>query len=242
MNVLGVILARAGSAGLSGKHLQPLCGRAVIEYTFDHAQACKLLTATVVSTDCPGVKQLARSRGLPVIDRPSRLATDNASVQDAMLHAMNVYESAGEPKADALVVLYGNVPVRPAGVIDRAIELLFHSGCDSVRSFCPVGKWHPAWMSWLDGDKAIPLSPMSIHRRQDLEKLYLHDGAVVAISRNSMLRALEKPDDPHAFFGADRRAVLTEPHQTVEIDTRRDLFLAETIVREQQMTLQARVA
>ncbi|MGD1277137.1 MAG: acylneuraminate cytidylyltransferase family protein [Tepidisphaeraceae bacterium] len=242
MNVLGVILARAGSAGLAGKHLQPLCGRPVIEYTFDHAQASKRLTAIVVSTDCPQIKQLAVSRGLPVIDRPAHLATEDASVQDAMLHAMNVHESTGAPKADALVVLYGNVPVRPAGVIDGAIELLLRSGCDSVRSFCPVGKWHPAWMSWLDGDKPIPLSPMSIHRRQDLEKLYLHDGAVVAVSRSSMLRGLEKPDDPHAFFGADRRAVLTEPHQTVEIDTRRDLYLAETILREQKMTLQSRVA
>ena len=38
MNVLGVILARAGSAGLKNKHLLPLLGRPVIEYTFDHAR------------------------------------------------------------------------------------------------------------------------------------------------------------------------------------------------------------
>ncbi len=35
----------------------------------------------------------------------------------------------------------------------------------------------------LDGDRVEPLVPGSIHRRQDLTPLYLHDGAVVAVSR-----------------------------------------------------------
>ncbi len=87
MNVLGIILARAGSAGLLNKHLRLLDGRPVIEYTFDHAANSRRLSAVCVSTDCPQIKQLARSRGLWVIDRPADLATASASVQDAMLHA-----------------------------------------------------------------------------------------------------------------------------------------------------------
>src|SRR5271167_3577029 len=112
MNVLGVILARAGSQGLTGKHLRPLLGRPVIEYTFDHAKSARLLTRTVVSTDCPRIAQLARSSGFQVIERPAELATSTTSVQDVMLHAMQKVESEGTFHADALVVLYGNVPVR----------------------------------------------------------------------------------------------------------------------------------
>jgi CMP-N-acetylneuraminic acid synthetase len=245
MNILGVILARAGSEGLASKHLRPLSGRAVIEYTFDHAAESKLLGATVVSTDCPHVRRLAEDRGLSVIDRPAELATATASVQDAMLHALGVVESVNLSfKADGLVVLYGNVPIRPAGVIDRAIEMLIETKCDSVRSFCPVGKWHPAWMSKLDGDKVEALHPGSIHRRQDLEELFLHDGAVVAVSRDSMLRGRVKPRDPHAFFGADRRGIRVEAGETVEIDQARDLYLTEAILAERRGpdVLQARVA
>jgi CMP-N,N'-diacetyllegionaminic acid synthase len=241
MNMLAVILARAGSQGLKGKHLRPLCGRPVIEYTFDHARLSRLLAKTVVSTDCPKIKELARSRGLQVIDRPAELASASASVQDAMLHAMDALESDASFHADGLVVLYGNVPVRESGIIDRAVEMLRKTGCDSVRSFCAVGKWHPAWMCKLDGDRALALEPASIHRRQDLTPLYLHDGAVVAVSRNSMLRGRENPGDPHAFFGIDRRGIITGPRQTVEIDESRDLFLAEAILRE-AMNSQARVA
>jgi CMP-N,N'-diacetyllegionaminic acid synthase len=234
MTSLAVILARAGSVGLTNKHLRPLLGRAMIEYTFDHATTSKLLDRIVVSTDCPQIADLARKYGLEVIIRPAELAGPEASVQDVMLHAMQTSEADGSTQADALAVLYGNVPVRGSGVIDHALKHLEETGCDSVRSFCPVGKWHPAWMSKLQGDKVEPLQTGSIHRRQDLVPLYLHDGAIVAVSRASMLRGLEFPDDPHAFFGVDRRAIQTGMGETVEVDHLRDLYWAEAVLRERQ--------
>ena len=232
MNVLGVILARAGSEGLKGKHLRSLRGRPVISYTFDHARSAASLTHVVVSSDCPHVLNLAAEAELPTIVRPPRLATADASVQAVLLHAMREVEADAIFRADAVVTLYGNVPIRPEGIIDRAVELLVASGCDSVRSFCPVGKWHPAWMSRIEGDRVWALQPGSIHRRQDLEQIYLHDGAVVAASRASMMRAMDRADDPHAFFGEDRRAVLCAAGETVEVDTELDLLLAETILRQ----------
>jgi CMP-N-acetylneuraminic acid synthetase len=243
MKTLGIILARAGSAGLSDKHLRPLCGRPVIEYTFDHAAASRRLTTSILSTDCPRLTRLAHARAIRVIQRPAELATATASVQDAMLHAMENFESSGGFRADTLVVIYGNVPIRPANVIDAAIEHLHKTGCDSVRSFCPVGKWHPAWMSKLDGDRVEALQPGSIDRRQDLSPLFLHDGAVVAVSRASLLRGKDNPSDPHAFFGTDRRGITVGIGETVEIDTLRDLYLAQAILQESFAGLpQARVA
>ncbi len=232
MSTLGVILARAGSVGLTGKHLRPLLGRPVIEHTFDHAAAAATLDHVVVSTDCPNIKTLARRHGLTVVDRPAELATGDASVQDVMLHALRHVEATTAARPTNLVVLYGNVPVRPAGAIDEAVGLLRATGCDSVRSFCPVGKWHPNWMSRLDGDRVEPLHPGSIHRRQDLTPLFLHDGAVVAVSRASMLRGVEFPADPHAFFGVDRRGFRTDPGETVEVDHVRDLYWAEAVLRD----------
>ena len=235
MRVLTVILARAGSRGLKDKHLLPLLGRPVIAYTFDHARPLKELGPVVVSSDCPEIRALGEAAGFYSLDRPARLASDDASVQDVMLHAMDAVEEATPFRADGLVVLYGNVPVRGPDVIHGALSLLADSGCDSVRSVCPVGKWHPAWMARLVGDRVESLHPgPGIHRRQDLEALYLHDGAVVAVSRKSMLRGQRTPSDPHAFFGDDRRAVETAAGETVEIDALRDLYWAEAVLREAQ--------
>ena len=232
MNTLAVILARAGSQGLPGKHLLPLLGRPVISYTFDQARAARSLTRVVVSSDCSEVRRLGAAAGFETIARPAHLATAEASVQEVMLHAMETVESRSAFRADALVVLYGNVPVRPRAVIDNALRVLQETGCDSVRSFCPVGKWHPTWMSELDGDRVKPLHAGSIHRRQDLSPLFLHDGAVVAVSRSAMLSGRDNRADPHAFFGIDRRGIQVEMGATVEVDHIRDLYWAEAMLRD----------
>jgi CMP-N,N'-diacetyllegionaminic acid synthase len=232
MQTLGVILARAGSQGLKNKHLLPLLGKPVIQYTFDHVRTSQRLSRVVVTTDCRQIKQLAEQQNFKTIERPAELATSDASVQATMLHAMHEMEKSSAFRADALVVIYGNIPVRGDGVIDRALEMLEKTDCDSVRSFCPVGKWHPAWMAKFDGDRVEALQSGSIHRRQDLTPLFLHDGAVVAVSRSSMLRGEKYPQDPHAFFGVDRRGFETAVGETVEIDHLRDLFWAEAVLRE----------
>jgi CMP-N,N'-diacetyllegionaminic acid synthase len=233
MNTLGIILARAGSVGLANKHLRLLGTRPVICHTFEHARAARLLTRICVTTDCPVIRRFALAEGLDIVERPAELATSEASVQDVMLHALRTIELRHTGfRADALVTLYGNVPLRPSGVIDRALTHLQETGCDSVRSFCPVGKWHPTWMSHLDGDRVIPLHAGSIHRRQDLTPTFLHDGAVVAVSRASMLRGELMPQDPHAFFGVDRRGIQTEMGDTIEIDHVRDLYWAEAVLRD----------
>jgi CMP-N,N'-diacetyllegionaminic acid synthase len=242
MNVLGVVLARAGSVGLKNKHLLPLLGRPVVCYTLEHAKQSRLLNKTVVSSDSRDVLNLAAEAGLETIARPANLATEDASVQDVLLHALQMVESTGRFTADAIVTLYGNVPVRGDGVIDRAIAVLQSSGCDSVRSFRPVGKFHPDWMSRIENDRVIPTNPNSIHRRQDLEPLYIHDGAVVAVTRKALLRARDNPQDPHAFFGEDRRAILTSASETVEIDQLMDFFLTEAILRHQQTQIPLRKA
>lgn len=234
MKTLGIILARAGSVGLRGKHLLPLMGKPVIQYTFEHARAASRLDRIFVSTDCPRITSLAQKSCIATIERPSEIAGSDASVQAAMLHAMRTVEERNGERFDALVVLYGNVPIRGQGVIDRAIELLEETGCDSVRSWCPVGKWHPAWMATLDGDRVVANQPGSVHRRQDLKPMFLHDGAVVAVSRDSMLRGEATPSDPHAFFGVDRRGFEVGQGETIEIDHQRDLYWAEAVLRERQ--------
>src|SRR4051794_20687974 len=103
MKTLGIIIARAGSAGLKDKHVLPLCGKPVVEYTFEHARAARSLTRVVVSTDSAEVRKLAERAFLETIARPAKLATPDASVQDVLLHAMHEVENRSDFKADAIV-------------------------------------------------------------------------------------------------------------------------------------------
>lgn len=227
MNVLGIILARAGSKGLPGKCVLPLRGRALIEYTFDHALAARSLTAAVLSTDSEPAKALAHRYRIEVIDRPAVLATDEARVDDAARHAVETWEARHGRTVHAVVLLYGNIPVRAPGLIDRVVAHLLHTGADSVRSVARVGKHHPDWLHRLDGDRMTPLRPNGLYRRQDLEPLYYHDGAAAAVTRASLFSALQRPDNGQAFLGADRRAVVQDASDAVDVDDALDLRVAE---------------
>ncbi len=230
MNTLCVILGRAGSKGLPDKNVLPLAGRPMIAWTLDQALAAQRgghVQRVVVSTDGREIAAAACAMGVPVIERPADLAGDAAAVDAAVRHAVQQAEARERQHFDAVVILYANVPVRPADLIARAVAKLADTGCDSVQSVCPVGKAHPYWMRTLsgtDGDMLGQYQPNEVHRRQDLPPAYQLDGGIIAVRRDSLFRIT--PGRPHAFLGDDQRAVVTEPGSVVDVDTAADLPIA----------------
>jgi CMP-N-acetylneuraminic acid synthetase len=234
MKILGIILTRAGSKGLTDKCVRDLHGRPLIDYTFDHALASDRLTRVILTTDSKPAAKLGAQRGIAVVDRPAKLATDTATVDAAARHAVESWETEHDRIADAIVLLYGNIPVRRNGIIDDVVDHLVSTRADSVRTVAPVSKQHPDWIHRLDGDRMIQFRPNSIYRRQDLEPLFYHDGAVLAVTRSSLFARSHDPNDHHAFMGKDRRAVVQRPEDTVDVDTILDLHIAEAILTAQR--------
>jgi len=235
MATIGIIIARAGSKGLVNKNVADLLGRPMIAYTIDHALAASRLDRIVVSTDGEAIAAVARKMGVEVIDRPAALATDTAGVDSAARHAAVWCEHRHHTRYDHAVVLYGNVPVRPANLIDLAVEKLIATGADSVQSVAAVGKTHPYWMKTVGGRKGDAGDELRmfidnpVYRRQDLPPVYMLDGGVIAVTRASLFHWVD--DQPHAFLGADRRAVFTQPGEVIDVDDELDLAVAEAVLR-----------
>jgi CMP-N-acetylneuraminic acid synthetase len=166
---------------------------------------------------------------------PPELATDTATVDAAARHAIESWESRQRAVVGIVALLYGNIPIRAEGLIDRAIELLVKTKADSVRSVARVTKQHPDWLHRLDGDRMSQYRVNSIYRRQDLEPLFYHDGAVAAVTRRSLFDALKTPDDHQAFLGRERRALVQRPEDAVDVDEPIDLRVAEAILRSRSM-------
>ena len=231
MPTLALILARAGSKGLPGKNAAPLLGKPLLHYTLDHALGSSSVDRIVLSTDGEALAAIGRDAGVEVMMRPLDLANDTATVDAAARHAVDTCDP--HRHADAVVLLYGNVPIRPADLTDRAVTKLRDTGCDSVQSLCPVGKHHPYWMKTLvgdDGDTLEPYQPNAVYRRQDLPPAYELDGGIIAVTRDSLFSV--EPGQPHAFLGPDRRAILTRPGDVIDVDEPFDLLLAETVLRQ----------
>lgn len=256
VNAIAVILARAGSKGVPGKNIAVVGGRPCIAWTIEAAQRARSVSSVVVSTDDPRARDIARAMGCVVVDRPPHLASDSATVDDAARHAVDTVSPGGGGAASenprrAIVILYANVPVRPAGLIDRAVDLLVRTGCDSVQSYAPVGKHHPWWTVRIDAgeraeDRETPASGVvrpwegeklyhGVYRRQDLPAAHVPDGGVMAVTARSLFGAVEGVEPgPHAFLGRDRRAVLTGEGEVVDIDSRVDLMVADAVLRERR--------
>ena len=143
-------------------------------------------------------------------------------------------ERQDQQSYDPIVILYANVPVRPGDLIDRALDKFEQSGCDSVQSVCPVGKTHPLWARTLSGPQGDVLGAYqdnTVDRRQDLPAVYALDGGIIVVRRDKLLGAGgESGGDPHAFLGVDRRAILTERGQVVDVDDAYDLIVAEALL------------
>jgi len=231
MYALAVIMARTGSKGLPDKCVRPLLGRPVIAYTFDHAQAARQVNGIAFTTDSHAAAELARRRGIEVIERPAHLATDTARVDAVARHAVEFIEREWGVRPDVVALLYGNIPVRAAGIIDRGIQHLRATGSDSVRTVAPVSKQHPDWLHRLSGDRMEQYRTNGIYRRQDLEPLYYHDGAVAVVTRDALFSHAALGHDGQAFLGRDRRAIVQNAEDAVDIDTPVDLCLAEAVLR-----------
>lgn len=232
--VLLVIIARAGSKGLPGKNAREVAGRPMIAHSIDHARESSLVDRIVVSTDGEAIANAASAENIEVVSRPAELAGDTATVDSAVRHAVESLEDA----ADVIVMLYGNVPVRPAGLVDRAIRALNEKQADSVQSYAPVGKHHPYWMVRLDDDGRVsPFIENTVYRRQDLPRLLLPDGGVIAVTQESLFTV--DPAHPHAFLGRDRHGITNEEGEVVDIDHAIDLAVAEAILTSRSVSTKA---
>ncbi len=227
--VLAVILGRAGSKGLPGKNARLLRGRPMVCHTIAHALAARSVDRVIVSTDGAEIAAAARSMGVEVVDRPAALADDLATVDSAARQAL---EACGSP-AEIIVILYANVPIRPDGLIDRAVETLRATGADSVQSYERPGKYHPYWMVRLGAEGEVSAwQENTVYRRQDLPPAFMPDGGVIAVTRRSLLTVVQ--GQPHAFLGRDRRGIENPQGSVIDVDHRVDLLVAEAMLADRE--------
>lgn len=221
MKVLGLIPARAGSKGIPGKNIVPLCGRPLIAYTCDAARECQRLYRTIISTDDAAIAAVAGAHGVsaPFL-RPAELAGDEALMRDVIRHAVSAVEAADGP-IDAIALLQPTSPLRTARHIDAAIDLFSRTGASAVVTVTAVPhQFNPASLMRMDGDRLTPDQPATPLLRQHKPVLFARNGPAVLVLRRDAV-------DADSFYGGDVRGLEMSLADSVDIDTPDDLALAE---------------
>lgn len=139
MKPICFIGARGGSKGVPGKNIRLLSGKPLISYTIETALNSDIFSSVVVSTEDEKIARIAKKYGADVpFIRPKKLATDNSSMYDVIIHGIKKLNSLGY-KFDILVNRDCTVPFIRNMDVKNSIALLKKEKCDMV---CCVYKQH----------------------------------------------------------------------------------------------------
>lgn len=223
--IIALITARGGSKGIPKKNIVPLAGKPLIAWTIETALKSSVLNRVIVSTEDREISKIAEKYGGEVIERPKELAKEESPTIDAIFHALEVL-NAENYNPDITVLLQPTSPLRTAEDVDNAIELFLSKDCESVVSVCEVElspyrsyKIEDSYLKPVFGDKHLR------RRRQDLEKVYMPNGAIY-ISTPENLRKYK------SFYCSRTIPYIMSPERSVDIDNELDLIQAELLMRK----------
>jgi CMP-N,N'-diacetyllegionaminic acid synthase len=224
LRVLGVVPARGGSKGVPRKNIRLLGGRPLLVHTIETALLTRAVDPVVVSTEDPAIAEVARKAGVQVIDRPASLATDVTPSAPVIEHATLAVEAQLSTRFDAVMTLQPTAPFRSTEDIERAVELLWTSGAESVISVVRVLDQHPARAKRIvDGRlEGFFVPEEESARRQDLEPAYLRNGAIYLTRRDVL--------DKGTLRGTHQQALVMPPERSVNIDEELDFLTAEAVL------------
>lgn len=218
MNIITIIPARGGSKAIPKKNLTPFAGKPLLHWSILQALQSKYVSQVYVSSDAQDILDAARSWNAIPILRPSEIATDSASSESALLHALDYVESTAGP-VDLVVFLQATSPLRFPNDIDHAIDAFLAQDADSLFSMsvldnCTIWKESNGVLSGAtyDPENRLP--------RQASAKHLLENGSIYVF----------KPHILRTFNNRLGGKVITYPMQkwqSVDIDAPDDIPIAE---------------
>jgi N-acylneuraminate cytidylyltransferase len=227
-----LIPARGGSKTVEKKNLRTLGGKPLVAWPIDVAHEVSEVDRIVVSTDDEEIAAHAREYGAEVGQRPEPLTSDEALVIDTIRYHLREWKQKGQ-KASILVLLEPTCPFRNAEDVERSIERLVQTDCDSVATFCRA-EVNP-WRTWrvpegeapepfIDG--ADPWRP-----RQKLPEAHQLNGGAYACFADRL------PDGGKTLLFGKAWAVTMPEERSIDIDTELDLLVAQQILQRDKISL-----
>jgi N-acylneuraminate cytidylyltransferase len=229
--VLAIIPARGGSKGIPRKNIRNFAGYPLIAWSIAAAKQSKSVTRIIVSTDDAEIASVARQFGAetPFL-RPAEHAQDNTTDLPVFVHALKWLDENEGYKPDVVVQLRPTSPIRPRGLVDKAIEILLaHPDADSVRGVVSAGQ-NPHKM-WRLTDENSPMKNLldvdGIDEpynapRQILPPVYWQTGHIDAIRAETILNG--------SMSGKNIYPLIIDSSFTVDIDNLQDWARYEHLV------------
>lgn len=215
-----LIPARGGSKRFPKKNVQILNEAPLICHSIEYSLRNPSVTKTYVSTDSEEIKKISSDSGAIIIDRPLELADDYATSASVMKHAVEHLMQNGVD-FDYVILLQVTNPLRPADLLDQAIDIIETGMYDSLftvsRSEKKLGK--------IINGRFTPWNYTFGMRSQDMEHLYYENGLLYITSKELLLQEIIEGENAYPL-------VVDHPYGEVDIDTKEDFEYAKFMLNQ----------
>jgi CMP-N-acetylneuraminic acid synthetase len=207
---------RIGSKGIEKKNIKNLAGKPLCEWVIKAAFDANNIGSIYVSTESDEIKQVIDSlgMGIKIIHRPDKLASDTASTESVMLHALNYIDS------DYLVTIQATSPLLTSEDLDMACLKFEKNGYDSLLSATRTKHF-----IWTEDARPLNYNPKTRPRRQDFLGSFVENGAFYISGCEQLARTEVRL---HGNIGIYEMLAETQ----IEIDTPEDWKIIEPILSE----------
>lgn len=218
MKIIAIIPARGGSKGIKDKNIKLFNGKPLISYSIKNAQESKLIDSVYVSTDSQKIYDISSKYFVNTIHRPKEISGDLATTESVIDHVLKLVDDV-----DIFVLLQCTSPIRPKGILDKAIQKLIDTKSDSLLS---TTENHKFFWSINENDKINPLYDYKNRpRRQDIkEKNVYENGSFYISTKEQFLKSGNR-------LGGNITYINMDIEYSFEIDTLNEFYFMESIYK-----------
>jgi CMP-N-acetylneuraminic acid synthetase len=139
--VICVIPARGESKRFPGKNIALLNGKPLIQYSIEAWEKSRYYSKPIVSTDSPGIAEVAARAGATVIIRPANLSHGDINPALLLSHIADHIEKYYQKRVQWILLLQPTSPLRSTEDIDVCLDIVARNEADSVTSINPNSKY-----------------------------------------------------------------------------------------------------
>lgn len=224
--VLCLIIARGGSKGLPMKNLKELGGVPLIARPIIYAKEAGISCDIVVSTDESEIAKVAQEYGaiVPFL-RPPHLASDEATTESVLQHAIVELEGLGYGPYEFCIFLTATDVFRPSNLIAKGLQTL-KSNPDLDSYFLGQKTSKNYWERDAENRWVRVRGWMAVYgSRQSRQFIVREDTGLLSISRSEFWREGRRIGDQVEI------EVLDDSFSSIDIHSQEDLDLANSALR-----------
>ena len=230
----GILFLLVGPAADRRDCRERICARSAasvsVGYKARAARQSRDCSRLIVSSDSAEIRAEAARHGAEVLfERPAEPATDTASSNDVVLHAMNWIEAHEKRRYDAIMLLEPSSPFACSEHFDEAAELFIARKASLVVGMRET-EVASVFIGPLGNDGSIAaiverVVNMPAQRRQDQAPEVTMNGALYLFGWEAMRKHRKIYADPKSSYG-----VLMDRLHSIEIETAADLAYASFVI------------